>query len=130
MARLCRVLVHAQNVAMDTRLGTWFVPLLKDLLPGLCAELERDLRAEGEHRIANTVDCLRVYELCPCSDHFCGSFSTAERPDGKYGPGHRNILLNPSAGMTILDVVDGIIKFVELIDRPDIKTALKDAGII
>ena len=93
----------------------------KDVLPDLCAEIERDLRGQGDHHIANTVDFLRIYGLCPCTDDFCGSFYTAPRPNGKYGPGHRTMLLDSSPGMVILDVVDGIITFVELIDRPEVK---------
>ena len=52
----------------------------------------------------------------------------ASRPDGKYGVGHHNIVLNPERGMTILDVVDGVIKSVELIDRPEVKQALEGSG--
>ena len=103
-------------------------PLLKTILPELCAELDRDLRAQGEHSLANGVDYLRVYGLCECSADSCGSFYTAERPNGKYGEGHRCVMLNPATGMTILDVVDDVIKFVELIDRPTINAALRDAG--
>ena len=104
-------------------------PLLRELLPDVCAELERDLRAAGEHAVADGVDFLRIHALCACEDTWCGSFYTAPKPDGKYGPGHRNVLLDPKIGMTILDVVDDIIVFVELIDRPDVKTALRTHGV-
>ena len=104
--------------------------LAKDVVPDLCAEIERDLRGQGDHSIANTVDFLRIYGLCPCTDEFCGSFYTAPRPNGKYGPSHRTMLLDSSPGMVILDVVDGIITFVELIDRPEVKAVLRSHGVL
>ena len=49
---------------------------------------------------------------------FCQSFYTAPRPDAGYGPGHRNVCLDPRRGMLVLDVVDGRIMFVEVLDYP------------
>jgi len=99
-------------------------PLLIERLPDLARELEQGLIAEGLDFLAGSVEFLRIYSNCECSDTTCGSFYTGPRPDGAFGPGHRSVLLDPSEGMTILDVVDDVIRYVELIDRPDNYTAL------
>jgi hypothetical protein len=62
---------------------------------------------------------VRDTQECGCGDTFCQSFYTAPKPDGPYGPGHSNVLLDPPwPRMLILDVVDGRIMYVEVIDRP------------
>lgn len=99
-------------------------PLLRERLPHLARELEQCLNTEGEHFLAGSVQTLRIYSACECADITCGSFYTGPRPDGAFGPGHRNVLLDPTKGMMILDVVDDVIRYVELIDRPDIYESL------
>ncbi|BCJ64868.1 hypothetical protein GCM10009779_61260 [Polymorphospora rubra] len=90
-----------------------------DRWPRLAAELATALREEGESDLVNQVDSLRVLRECGCGDDFCQSFYTQPPPAGAYGPGHRNIGLSPHrAGMLVLDVVDNVIMFVEVIDRP------------
>ncbi|WP_212823821.1 hypothetical protein [Polymorphospora rubra] len=94
-------------------------PLVVDRWPRLAAELATALREEGESDLVNQVDSLRVLRECGCGDDFCQSFYTQPPPAGAYGPGHRNIGLSPHrAGMLVLDVVDNVIMFVEVIDRP------------
>jgi hypothetical protein len=47
------------------------------------------------------------------------------KPEGAYGPGHRNVRLFPDDGaMLILDVANGEIASVELLDRPDVREKL------
>jgi hypothetical protein len=46
------------------------------------------------------------------------------KPDGAYGPGHRNVVLAPDEGMIILDVVAEEIACVEVLDRNDIRQKL------
>ena len=103
-------------------------PLLRERLPHLARELEQCLNAEGEHFLAGSVRTLLIYSACECSDITCGSFYTGPRPDGAFGPDHRNVLLDPTKGMMILDVVDDAIRYVELIDRPDIHEALHSSS--
>jgi len=99
-------------------------PLLHELLPALAHELEQCLLVEGENLLAGSIQTLQIFSACECSDITCGSFYTGPRPDGAFGPGHRSILLDPSNGMMILDVVDDVIRYVELIDRAAIHAAL------
>ncbi|MFD8559795.1 hypothetical protein ACWDOR_26235 [Streptosporangium canum] len=89
--------------------------LVREAFPRLAAELAVLLRQEGEDALATSVDGLRVHSGCGCGDDFCKSFHTAAPPDGAYGDGHRNIMLEPVEGMLILDVVDDEIVFVEVL---------------
>lgn len=91
---------------------------LVDRWPVLGGQLRDALVAEGEESLAAQMETLRVVARCGCGDDFCQSFYTAPKPDGAYGPGHRNVLLDPPwSGMLILDVVDGLIAYVEVLDR-------------
>ena len=97
----------------------WSVDRLIDRWPKLSGELRDALIAEDEAGLANSVDSLEVVQPCGCGDDFCQSFYTAHPPDGAFGPGHRNVLLDPPwTGMLVLDVVDDEIVYVEVLDRP------------
>jgi len=94
-------------------------PLMREVFPELIAELTALLEDEGERELAICAWDLRLIDECGCGDDFCQSVRTADRPRGKpYGPGHRCVLLSPSEGMLLLDVVDGRIMYVEILDRP------------
>ncbi|WP_093697666.1 hypothetical protein [Streptomyces sp. 2231.1] len=94
-------------------------PLVRAVFPGLVTELITLLENEGERELAICAWDLRLVDECGCGDDFCQSFQTAAHPRGKpYGPGHRCVPLLPSRGMLCLDVVDGRIMYVEVLDRP------------
>jgi hypothetical protein len=93
-------------------------PLLREKHPDLSRELISLLEAEGESDLAICAWDLRIVAPCPCEDNFCQSFYTAPQSDGPYGPGHRNVPLNPEQGMLILDVVNNQIMFVEVLQCP------------
>lgn len=94
-------------------------PLIRDVFPGLIAELTALLEEEGERELAFCAWDLRLVEECGCGDDFCQSIRTADHPQGQpYGPGHRCVPLSPSKGMLILDIVDGRIMYIEILDRP------------
>lgn len=93
--------------------------LISSRWPDLAAELVVALREAGEERLIAQVAGLRVIQECGCGDDFCQSFYTEPKPDGAYGPGHRNVGLSPSGpGMLILDLVNDKVMYVEVIDRP------------
>ncbi|MFJ9696015.1 hypothetical protein [Kitasatospora sp. NPDC101183] len=99
-------------------------PLVREVFPDLAAELTGLLLAEGEPALALTVADLRLVARCDCGDDFCQSFKTAPTRDGEpYGPGHRCLPLLPSRGMLVLDLVDGAIVHVEVLDRPPMHDA-------
>jgi hypothetical protein len=94
-------------------------PLVREVYPDLVAELARLLEAEGERYLAIVAHDLRLVAPCGCKDDFCQSFRTSEHPPGTpYGPGHRNVMLDPEEGMLILDVVDERIVYVEVLFHP------------
>jgi hypothetical protein len=98
--------------------------LVKDILPAFATEL-RDLLVKAERvDLAGKIATLEIVERCRCDDEFCSSFYTAPKPNGAYGPGHSNLILSPNEGMIILDLVDNEIRYVEVIDRRDLRDML------
>jgi hypothetical protein len=93
--------------------------LLRDRWPVLAAQIETALRSSDEPALAERVGDLPVVQRCTCGDGFCQSFYTAPPPQGAFGEGHRNVLLDaPWPGFLILDVVGDEIRYVEVLDRP------------
>ena len=79
--------------------------LLTDTLPAFTAELRQLLVEQGEPELAAQVSGLLIFDRCRCGDDFCATFYTRPKPDGAYGPRHRDVRLKSEAGMLILDVV-------------------------
>ena len=81
----------------------------------------------SEPELAIQVPSLRIFERCNCGDDICcGTFYTQPKPKGSFGPGHRNVRLIPDEGMLILDVADGEIACVEVLDRGDVRQKLDE----
>ena len=51
----------------------------------------------------------------------------ARKPKGAYGPNHYSMDLDAAKGMLILDVVDGVIAQVEVLNRNDFRQKLLEA---
>ncbi len=103
--------------------------LLAETLPEFAQELQRLLQAQ-KPELAVQVPILKIVEGCGCGDDFCASFYTRPKPNGAYGPGHDSLLLDTEApGMLILDVVDGVISFIEVLYRPDVRQKLVALGL-
>src|SRR5207244_2710632 len=93
-------------------------PLVRDVLPDVADAMRASLAGDGEDELAAGVDGLRIVAPCACGDDFCGSFYTESRPQGGWGPGHRNVeidLQSDTGSMVILDVVDDRITYVEVL---------------
>jgi hypothetical protein len=88
----------------------------------LANELRQLLIEYGE--LAAQVHGLMILDRFRCGDDFCATFYTHSKPDGAYGPGHQNVLLAPHEGTIIVDMVDGEIECVEVLDRPDVREKL------
>jgi hypothetical protein len=95
-------------------------PLLRERAPGFAAELERLLREAGRPELAAEVPGLRVTAPCECSVEGCASFSTA-LPMKRW---FRRGKLVP-AGDVVVNTIDGEIVYVEVLDRPDLREALR-----
>jgi hypothetical protein len=98
--------------------------LLTDLLPPFATELQQLLTEKCETELAAQVPGLAILERCRCGDDFCATFYTQPKPEGSFGPGHRNVALTPDEGMLVLDVVTGKIACVEVLDRKEIRQKL------
>jgi hypothetical protein len=98
--------------------------LLTDTLPTFAAELRQLLIEKGEPELAAQVPGLMILDRCRRGDANCGTFYAEPKPEGSFGPGHRNVVLTPDEGTVILDVVAGQIACVEVLDRPDIREKL------
>ena len=94
------------------------------MFPALSTELQQLLAGQGEPGLAAQVPELAVSDRCRCGDDFCGMFYVLPKPDGAYGPGHRNVALTPGEGMLILDVVNDKIAAVEVLYRDKIRERL------
>jgi hypothetical protein len=99
---------------------------LADVLPEFTAELRQLLTEQDESELAAQVPGLMIFDRCRCGDNFCSTFYTQTRPEGGFGPGHRNVRLMPEEGMLILDVVTGEIACVEVLDRNDVREKLNE----
>ena len=98
--------------------------LVRELLPGLIPELENGLRQDERPELAAKVADLVIVDRCRCGDDFCGTFYTAPKPIGSYGPGHETIALDCNKCDLNLDVVNGEIVCVEVLYRDEIRDKL------
>ena len=98
--------------------------MLKDALPGLADELAKLLAVAGQKSLADPVQGLNIVDRCWCGDDFCASFYTLPKPDGSYGAGHNCFDLDAEKGMIVLDVVDGCIAHVEVLNRDEVRRDL------
>jgi hypothetical protein len=95
-------------------------PLVRDVLPGLAAQLERSLGELGRPDLAEQVPSLRIRAVCPCEVEGCGSFSTALPMKRWFRRGKQ-----VPVGDLVVDTIDGEIVFVEVLGRPDVRDALR-----
>ena len=99
-------------------------PLMKEVLPDLSNELKTLLEKESNFHLAESIDLLRIYEKCECDETSCASFYTVPKPNGAYGIEHESLMLDANEGLLILDLVENEIKFVEILNRPEIRKNL------
>ncbi len=92
---------------------------LKDVFPEFANELRTLLSDETD--LAATVDDLELVDRCRCGDSFCSSIYTVTPPQGAWGIGHENIMLDAEKGMIILDVVNRKIGMIEVLNRDDVQ---------
>jgi hypothetical protein len=102
-------------------------PLVHIVLPDLAAELGAALVDLGRSDLAEQIATLRIWDRCRCGDSFCTSFYVGPKPkDGWRREGiHENVVPDVDPGMIVLDVVDGIVRYIEVLDRPEIRAALR-----
>ena len=97
---------------------------LTEALPAFERELNELLLARGEKELAGQTAKLAIVDRCRCGDGFCASFYTLPEPEGSYGPSLRCIDLDATEGTVIIDVVEGDIAHVEVLNRGEIRKLL------
>lgn len=102
-------------------------PLLGDLLPSLAAELDASLREACEIELADQVPFLPIKRLCDCGDDSCASFYTGQRAQTIWRTGRKHLSPRLMEGMAFLEVCDGVIVFVGMLDRPVERETLRGA---
>ena len=127
---------------------------LRQIWPDVVDRLKNLLTESGEIELAATVEGLEVYDRCRCGSDHCATVYTKPRPSGGFGPGHRNVVFwnantidldtrlrvgdtstaPTTKYTTILDVVDGEIRCIEILydheSRRRLVAALPDVETI
>jgi hypothetical protein len=98
--------------------------LLRNALPELAAELKSLLEKDDLAQLAGQVESLRIADRCRCDSKTCATFYTVPKPEGAWGAGHENIVLDVEEGLMVLDTLDGKIVCVEILDRVEIREKL------
>jgi hypothetical protein len=94
------------------------------LFPAFATELEELIRRTDHPELAAQVRTLPVVARCQCAQDNCAHFYTAPRPNPAYPPQHFCVPLDSTTGFLVLDVLGDCILAVEILDRPEIKSAL------
>ncbi len=97
---------------------------LSAVFPSLAEELRDLLERKGDTGLAGQVAALAIVERCRCGDEFCATIYTQPPPKGTWGPDHGTIDLDADQGMILLDVVQGKIVEIEILNRDDIRKTL------
>lgn len=100
--------------------------LLREALPEFAVELERLLTARGGAALASQIRAVSIVERCRCHDDFCASFYTQPKPIGAYPPSHFSLDLDAERGIVLVDVVDGTMMHVEVLNRDDVGRKLDE----
>ena len=98
---------------------------LQEALPEFARELYELLQSSKEQNLVTQLPELRIRRRCSCEDDFCATFYTQFEPVERPFPDHHCIVLEPTEGMIILDVVAGQIAEVEVLYRDDVRKPLR-----
>ena len=91
-------------------------PLVEAVLPRPRRADRGDAARTGEERLAERVPTLRITEVCPCDQPYCGSFHTLKRPIKRWFIRGRQVeLRDDGPGEISVDVVRGEIAYVEVL---------------
>ena len=97
---------------------------IRDLAPEFAEELAALLIAEDEPELAAQMLDVEVVARCSCEEEFCASFYTAPVPEGGYDDGMQVGPLS-GGGAANVDVADGRLMHVEVINNPEFRRRLR-----
>jgi hypothetical protein len=98
--------------------------LLKDALPEVASEMARGFRLAERMDLSDQVARLELVDRCPCNDDFCATFYT--QPNGSWNGRAVERLVIDMPGLTCLYTVDGVVAWVELLWRPEVRDCLRE----
>lgn len=98
-------------------------PLLADALPEFAAELAALLRKAGYDNLAAEVPFITITSRCPCGDSFCATMYVHSRQIERVED-MNGVDLDTEKGMVVLDVVEGRITCIEVLNRDDVRCSL------
>jgi hypothetical protein len=100
--------------------------LLRDVAPTFASELAEALTHDGHQLLADQVASLELWDRCGCEVKSCCSFYAGPKPSEPWSNlgVHFNFVPSIQKGMIVLDIVDQVIRYVEIIDRSDIRKLL------
>lgn len=96
------------------------VRLLATSAPAFATELEDGLREIGHPDLAEQVQGLQIREVCKCEVEGCASFYTVAPMRRWFRRGKQ-----VPVGELVVDTIDGAIVYVEVLDRPEVRAALR-----
>jgi len=99
------------------------VPAVGDLFVEFFPELSTLIQTAGHAHLIEELRRAPVASRCNCGDAACAHFYTSAWPRAGHRS-HENIALPSQSGMVILDVFEGRVVAVEVLDRPDVKQVL------
>lgn len=108
-------------------MGRLTAPLLGQLLPAFAAELESALLRDQETTLAEQIINLPIKGPCRCGDNSCSGFFTAQRPQTLWRTGRKVVTPAMSQGLVILEISDGMIMFVGVLECEALREALTRA---
>jgi hypothetical protein len=100
---------------------------LTESLPEFARELEDLLKKQERNDLALQVASAVIVERCTCHDDFCASFYLKPQPKGPYPGEHEAFDIDAEQGMVLVDVVNGELAHVEVLNRDDVRKKLDQA---
>jgi hypothetical protein len=100
-------------------------PRVRAVFPDLAGRIEAGLQAQGEERLAEQVNGLRITAVCTCEHSYCGSFYTSTRPMKRWFMRGRQVTLaDGEPGEITVDVVRGEIAYIEVLHLENVRRTL------
>lgn len=97
---------------------------VRDAFSALAAELRQLLIEQDDPELAAHVRGWRFSTVATAGEDSCATIYTRPKPKGSFGQGLRNVRLSPDdSAFLVLNVVDGDIECIELLERLDMRDA-------
>lgn len=89
-------------------------------MPDFALELEKALRSDNLNELADSIRSLEIKGRCSCGDLWCSTFYVGGPQDSLIEKSDGTVCLDANAGMVNVDIVNGKITTIEVLDRIDV----------